>query len=262
MNLPPAIDLRLKSHVFNLKSDSLQLPTSPAATSGMVVPPQSPGGDLTTPRRDTKEVCARCGSESIVGDFEYVPGLGRQTYRKCMACGHLNQKFVGVAEGPDPMTQRLNDSMTQLLNDQYKEEEIMKKEDKRTCSIEGCEKCGSFDGMCVSHFRQVHGMTYREYLRRRNAGEAKEEILAHPKTGHRGGDRKSEKAKEAHSSLPKIEVTKSDSKIMEVAINFKAYPELAEKLSRIAHANFRWEGNEILHMIAEAHEPECAVKAP
>lgn len=130
---------------------------------------------------DLREECSKCGGHTIIDDTEYIPGIGREKYKKCHSCGSRNIIKVpaghhATSEGKSPLPPAANN----IAAEEPRTEETMEKDKKKDCSVNGCTKYGSFDGMCAKHFGEIHGISYSDFLRRRKAGESKEEILASP----------------------------------------------------------------------------------
>lgn len=73
------------------------------------------------------EICAKCGSTWIEDDFEHVPGLGRQPYRKCKPCGGRNIIM----------------------------EETMST--KKQCTTPGCTSPVQKEGLCYRCYVQTYG---------------------------------------------------------------------------------------------------------
>lgn len=196
------------------------------------------------------EECGDCGGHTIINAIDYVGNIRQEGRRKCANCG--SRKIIKVPaghqaapKGPDP----LPPAASIIAATEPCMEEPMKKEEKRNCRIEGCTKYGSFDGMCTVHFKEVHGISYPDFLRRRKAGETEEEILGNPqKTVNRqssivNGETKPANKKEFNTgdlvavknSKPPKHGTKSMSTISDLKKAFKGYKE-GEKTSAIVSA--------------------------
>ncbi len=122
--------------------------SSSPAHAGIATPPTTPDGNTPLPSGPVTYACARCGSQSIVEDFEYVPGKGREKYRKYMNCSSRDIREV-------PMSY------------------------KKQCTSPGCSSPVQKDGLCYKRYVKKHGKP--PYYSQRTVRQA-----AHDET-HAGG---------------------------------------------------------------------------
>jgi len=103
-------------------------------------------------------VCARCGSQSIVSEQEYVVGVGWVSYPKCFKCGSVKVeeregKKYGIEGTYADTTGKFSSPMT-----------VSKKEERMSeCRISGCGKWASVQGMCNAHFYEAYEITAGQY---------------------------------------------------------------------------------------------------
>lgn len=218
------------------------------------------------------ELCGHCGSHSIVDDFETVPGIGREKYRKCYACGSRDIKTV---EKLTPIAINTISEVSKYLKNVTEEPMSSKDKSKNLCAIAGCQNWGSFDKMCANHFREAHNMTYKQYMARRKAGETKEQIfgsVSKPANRETKPVKAETKAKERktkqvageakYSSFKKyleLDPAKGFKSIKDamaeehtaVCVDFLGHSDLLDKLTNMAKAAFRTEAQQILYLISE-----------
>lgn len=136
------------------------------------------------------EECAKCGGHTIVDDFEYTPGLGREKYRKCHTCGSRNIKTVEKPQNVNrkPETVHWNHrprlAMPDTVNCSGGDTMKQEKEESRMALHAKCSECKTrivvLHGKCSQCFKTLHGITVNDFKRRLKAGETQEEILAAP----------------------------------------------------------------------------------
>jgi heat shock protein HslJ len=100
-------------------------------------------------------VCARCGSQSLVSDQEYVVGVGWVSYPKCFKCGSVKveERWNEVKQEPQQAQVAVSSPMT-----------VLKKEERMAeCRIGGCGKWASVQGMCNAHFYEAYEITAGQY---------------------------------------------------------------------------------------------------
>ncbi|MHB8109782.1 MAG: hypothetical protein ACYDHW_07090 [Syntrophorhabdaceae bacterium] len=119
-------------------------------------------------------ICLHCKSQSIVYDREYVAGTGYVDRPRCLKCGR--DKFEDVEKTQSNISQKVAQSdhdesgtSPMQMGERLKQEgKVMHKQ----CEVAGCKKSGQFKGHCMFHFREVYGISYKEYLEnRREVGE-------------------------------------------------------------------------------------------
>jgi hypothetical protein len=218
----------------------------------------APGGSTSNLPGDQVEECAKCGGHTIVDDFENVPGIGREKYRKCHTCGSINIKTV--PRSPLPVTSKGIADIKPL-------EETMKKDVKKECKIHNCHKYGSFDGMCTAHFKEIHGISYPDFRRRRKSGETKEQILANsgkkPETKIPTHETKtfSRETKTLKDKIEPAVLQEFESGRFGLVVIFSDHRELFEKLTNMARADFRTEVQQILYLSSVADKLVTMSKA-
>jgi hypothetical protein len=252
---------------MNQMSTTMNNPKAGASLRKSTYNGTTPGGaNLPLPGEHNAkmiEECGHCGGHNIVDDFEYVPGLGRQKYRKCI-CSCRDIKMV-------PAIQTVKTGPVPVMGKTHKEPlegTMTKDKGKKKCSDPGCDKWGSFMGKCAAGFKEAHGISYADFLRRRKLGDTKEQILANPGkpvTGKSGtANRKTKKPPSATAQM--IETApvpvRGQTALKNIAdehvavnIDFTDHPALLQKLTTMAKADFRTESQQILYLIAHAgHE--------
>jgi hypothetical protein len=241
-----------------------------------------PGGNPTPPPGNLPpnmvETCAHCGSQHIVDDVDWT---SRTKERKCGMCGRkriilapakpaniISDNYTQTPKESTPV-EVCNDinKMLEPLKDKELEGNNMSKE-KVECDVTGCTKHGAFDGMCAAHFKDVHGIRYLDYARRRKTGETKEAIFASVKSSP---DRHSRDG--GHTTLPpgiikRAELDLLPGKIISkreayeeaglvypdnsVLVDFSNRQDLLATIEALAQSDFRTPAQQILYLISQA----------
>lgn len=168
--------------------------------------------------------CARCGSTSIVPDFEYIVGQGWTSQPKCMKCGC--KRFVQGEGTVRKEAQQEQTAGTSPLTVFEKEEPMAKK-----CSVSGCDKKSWLKGLCYKHYREKYG----EYV-----PEKKGNGVVLPKAAHNKATEEFAYPVRPAEPIPPIQLF--------------LYPELLDKLTKAAKKEWRTPEGQAAYLIEKALE--------